>query len=87
MLPFLVLAIGVDNIFMLVSAYNDICIGLQDGTIELDDKSKEAKKRYIFGNTLAKVGPTMVLTTASQCVCFAIGKPEIQLVPNSNLSH
>ena len=68
------LAIGVDNIFILVSTHNDICIALQDGSLVFDGEDKKNKKHFTFGKSLAKVGPSMVLTTATQCVCFAIGK-------------
>lgn len=60
-IPFLVLAVGVDNIFILVQTH-------QRGT----RRPSESQSEYI-GRTLGKVGPSMLLTSASESCCFFLG--------------
>lgn len=60
-IPFLVLAVGVDNIFIFVHAYNRI-----------PNKSYDSIERNI-GKALGQVGPSILLCTASEIFCFAIG--------------
>lgn len=55
------LAVGVDNIFIFVHAYNRI-----------PHKDYDTIERNI-GKALGQVGPSMLLCTASELVCFAIG--------------
>lgn len=59
--PFLVLAVGVDNIFILVHTYNRL------------DKNKYEKVGEGIGEALGEVGPSILLTAASECCCFLIG--------------
>ena len=61
-IPFLALAIGVDNIFMLVHAFNAL------------DKSEYSTTATGIGIALGKVGPSILLTSLSECCCFGIGK-------------
>lgn len=60
-IPFLVLAIGVDNIFMLVHTYNRI------------DKAQYGSVADGIGEALGQVGPSIMLTSVSECCCFGIG--------------
>lgn len=60
-IPFLVLAVGVDNIFMLVHAYN---------RLNIDDEDSVPER---IGKALGEIGPSILLTSASECCCFAIG--------------
>lgn len=60
-IPFLVLAIGVDNIFMLVHTYNRI------------DKIQYDNVADGIGAALGQVGPSIMLTSVSECCCFGIG--------------
>lgn len=61
MIPFLVLAVGVDNIFILVQTH---------ARMELLKGESEEKK---IGRVLGKVGPSMLLTSLSEAACFSIG--------------
>ncbi|XP_055608436.1 NPC intracellular cholesterol transporter 1 homolog 1b [Uranotaenia lowii] len=60
-IPFLVLAVGVDNIFMLVHAFQRI------------DRVETPKTAEAIGKALGQIGPSILLTSASECCCFAIG--------------
>ncbi|XP_058063255.1 NPC intracellular cholesterol transporter 1 homolog 1b [Anopheles bellator] len=60
-IPFLVLAVGVDNIFMLVHAFNRV------------DRKATPDTACAIGLALGEIGPSILLTSASECCCFAIG--------------
>lgn len=60
-IPFLVLAVGVDNIFILVHTYNRL------------DKNQYASIYDGIGEALGQVGPSILLTAASEFFCFLIG--------------
>lgn len=60
-IPFLVLAVGVDNIFILVHTYNRL------------DKNHYKTIGDGIGDALGKVGPSILLTSSSECFCFLIG--------------
>ncbi|CAG9788893.1 unnamed protein product [Diatraea saccharalis] len=60
-IPFLVLAVGVDNIFILVQ------------TSQRDARLPDETVAEHIGRTLGTVGPSMLLTSASECVCFFLG--------------
>nr|XP_023012614.1 Niemann-Pick type protein homolog 1B-like [Leptinotarsa decemlineata] len=58
-IPFLVLAVGVDNIFIIVQTYQR-------------SKSNNNDVAECIGRTMSKVGPSMVLTSISEILCFGI---------------
>ncbi|XP_037025848.1 NPC intracellular cholesterol transporter 1 homolog 1b [Bradysia coprophila] len=60
-IPFLVLAVGVDNIFMLVHAFDRI------------DRIKYSNSSQRIGEALGTIGPSILLTSLSECCCFGIG--------------
>lgn len=60
-LPFLVLAVGVDNIFIIVQTHQRIPKDLN-----------ETQEEHI-GRILSKVGPSILLTTLSESICFFLG--------------
>lgn len=60
-IPFLVLAVGVDNIFILVQTHQ-----------REEKKANESHSEHI-GRTLGKVGPSILLTSVSESCCFFLG--------------
>ncbi|XP_039756217.1 NPC intracellular cholesterol transporter 1 isoform X2 [Pararge aegeria] len=60
-IPFLVLAVGVDNIFILVQ------------TAQRDPRRPDETIEQHIGRTLGQVGPSMFLTSVSESVCFLLG--------------
>lgn len=60
-IPFLVLAVGVDNIFIIVQTH------LRDPR-----KLNETQAEHI-GRILGKVGPSILLTSISESICFFLG--------------
>ncbi|XP_060813473.1 NPC intracellular cholesterol transporter 1 homolog 1b-like [Bombus pascuorum] len=60
-IPFLVLAVGVDNIFILINTHQ-----------RTPRRDGESVPDHI-GRIMAEVGPSMLLTSMSECFCFLIG--------------
>ncbi|XP_050436632.1 NPC intracellular cholesterol transporter 1-like [Adelges cooleyi] len=60
-IPFIVLAVGVDNIFLMIQTYQ-----------QMKMKENEDIPDYI-GRVLRKTGPSILITTASESACFLIG--------------
>lgn len=60
-IPFLVLAVGVDNLFILVHACQRL------------DITKYISSRDAVCDALGEVGPSILLTAISQACCFGIG--------------
>lgn len=59
--PFLVLAVGVDNIFIIVQ------------TSQRNPRSKDQTIEEHIADVMANVGPSMLLTSSCEIGCFAIG--------------
>ncbi|XP_020288824.1 Niemann-Pick type protein homolog 1B-like [Pseudomyrmex gracilis] len=60
-IPFLVLAVGVDNIFILVQTY------------QRNPRFNDESIPKHIGRIMGAVGPSMLLSSASECFCFLIG--------------
>ena len=60
-IPFLVLAVGVDNIFILVQTYQR--------SVRLPSESRHEH----IGRVVEEVGPSMLLSSVSESVCFLLG--------------
>ncbi|KAI8034620.1 hypothetical protein M5D96_012582 [Drosophila gunungcola] len=60
-IPFLVLAVGVDNIFIMVHTYQRL------------DHSKFETTHEAIGEAIGQIGPSILQTAGSEMACFAIG--------------
>ncbi|XP_030563152.1 NPC intracellular cholesterol transporter 1 homolog 1b [Drosophila novamexicana] len=60
-IPFLVLAVGVDNIFIMVHTYQRL------------DHSRYPSTHDAIGEAIGQVGPSILQTASSEFACFAIG--------------
>ncbi|EDW75199.1 uncharacterized protein Dwil_GK19822 [Drosophila willistoni] len=60
-IPFLVLAVGVDNIFIMVHTYQRL------------DHKRFATTHEAIGEAIGQVGPSILQTAGSEFACFAIG--------------
>ncbi|CAG0917213.1 unnamed protein product [Notodromas monacha] len=60
-IPFLVLAVGVDNIFILVQAY------------QRSERGKGESVEDHVARVLGHVGPSMLLSAAAESICFFLG--------------
>ena len=68
--PFLVLAVGVDNIFILVQAY------------QRQDQHAEGDVPHKIGRVLGEVAPSMLLTSLLESVAFVIGEYHLTSIVN-----
>lgn len=60
MIPFLILAVGVDNMFLLVAT-----------VMKNEHHFKDAVE--CIAQSVSEVGPSILLTTLSEAACFGIG--------------
>jgi len=67
-IPFLVLAVGVDNIFILVQCTQRDMVPKQPRVGPPEPVAD------IVSRSLGKVGPSMLLTSASEATCFFLGE-------------
>jgi Niemann-Pick C1 protein len=63
-IPFLVLAIGVDNIFILVNTFEKL---------QYDSEGYQMDERTRIGKALCEVGPSIALASLSESLAFLLG--------------
>lgn len=72
-IPFFVLSVGIDNVFLMVNTLHDIQSNLKTFDDYNENFSFEKKRHFIFEKMLGKVGPSMFVSSVTQVTCFAIG--------------
>ncbi|EGG22062.1 Niemann-Pick C type protein [Cavenderia fasciculata] len=69
-IPFLVLAIGVDNIFILVNTFENLHVTSYDNTTRFSSKPPI---QLTLARAMARVGPSMALASLSESLAFLLG--------------
>ncbi|XP_030023820.2 NPC intracellular cholesterol transporter 1 homolog 1b-like [Manduca sexta] len=72
-IPFFVLSVGIDNVFLMVNALHDVQSNLKQYDDYNENFSFEKKRRFIFEKMMATVGPSMFVSSVTQITAFAIG--------------
>ncbi|XP_060804008.1 NPC intracellular cholesterol transporter 1 homolog 1b-like [Amyelois transitella] len=72
-IPFFVLSVGIDNVFLMVNALYDIENNIKSFSDYSENFSFDKRRRFIFSKMMGKVGPSMFVSSVTQVTCFAIG--------------
>lgn len=72
-IPFFVLSVGIDNVFLMVNALSDIEGEIKTYKEYNEDMSFEKKRRLIFEKMFKRIGPSIFVSSVTQITCFAIG--------------
>ncbi|KAH9642198.1 hypothetical protein HF086_005528 [Spodoptera exigua] len=72
-IPFFILSIGIDNVFLMVNTLHDIQSNLKSFDDYKEDLSFEKRRRYVFEKMMGSVGPSMFVSSVTQITCFGIG--------------
>ncbi|CAG9788058.1 unnamed protein product [Diatraea saccharalis] len=72
-IPFFVLAVGIDNVFLMINTVYDIDSNLKQFEDYNENFSFEKKRRFVFSKMMGRVGPSMFVSSVTQVTCFAIG--------------
>ncbi|XP_068629200.1 NPC intracellular cholesterol transporter 1 homolog 1b-like [Battus philenor] len=72
-IPFFILSVGVDNVFLMVNTLHDIQTNLKQYDDYNENFSQSKKRTYVFSKMMEIVGPSMFVTSITQITCFAIG--------------
>lgn len=63
-IPFLILAVGVDNIFLICNEFSNVEKLTVTNSMELNEK---------IGKTMSNIGPSILLSSSCQFICFILG--------------
>lgn len=72
-IPFFVLSVGVDNVFLMVNTLQDLQYRLKEFDDYNENFSFDKKRAFLFSKMMGKVGPSMFVSSVTQITCFAIG--------------
>lgn len=74
--PFLILAIGVDNMFILTNEFDRLKVlrGLSTSAVGSRDRfDDEGLLQQVLGETLSNVGPSILVAAVAECLAFVVG--------------
>ncbi|XP_063364895.1 NPC intracellular cholesterol transporter 1 homolog 1b-like [Cydia amplana] len=72
-IPFFVLSVGIDNVFLMVNTIHSIEGNLKSYDDYNPDMNLDQKRIYVFSKMMGKVGPSMFVASVTQVTCFGIG--------------
>lgn len=72
-IPFFILSVGIDNVFLMVNTLNDIDSNLKQYEDYNENFDFEQKRQFVFSKMMATVGPSMFVSSVTQITCFGIG--------------
>ncbi|CAD0197745.1 unnamed protein product [Chrysodeixis includens] len=72
-IPFFILSVGIDNVFLMINTLHDIKGNLKSLDGYNENLSSDKKTKMIFEEMMRQVGPSMFVSSVTQITCFAVG--------------
>jgi Niemann-Pick C1 protein len=72
-IPFFVLSVGIDNVFLMINTLHDINSNLKQFDDYNENFDFQQKREFVFYKMMGVVGPSMFVSSVTQITCFAIG--------------
>lgn len=72
-IPFFVLSVGIDNVFLMVNKLEEVKNSLKENDDFNINMPFEQKRKYIFEKMMKQAGPSIFVTSLTQITCFGIG--------------
>lgn len=72
-IPFFILSVGIDNVFLMVNTMNMIESDIKQYEGYNESFNFNKKREFLFRKMMEKVGPSIFVTSATQITCFGIG--------------
>ncbi|XP_026730743.1 NPC intracellular cholesterol transporter 1 homolog 1b-like [Trichoplusia ni] len=72
-IPFFILSIGIDNVFLMINTLHDIKSNLKSLEGFNENLSTDKKTKMVFEEMMRRVGPSMFVSSVTQITCFAVG--------------
>ncbi|XP_037873250.1 NPC intracellular cholesterol transporter 1 homolog 1b [Bombyx mori] len=72
-IPFFILSVGIDNVFLMVNTLHDIQNDLKSYDDYNENFSFSKKRSFVFEKMMSAVGPSIFVSSVTQITCFGIG--------------
>lgn len=72
-IPFFVLSVGIDNVFLMVNTLEVIKNNIKNYDDYNPNISFSRHRRFVFDKMMRKAGPSIFVTSVTQITCFALG--------------
>lgn len=70
-IPFFILSVGIDNVFLMVNTLQDIQNNLKQFDDYQEDFSFSRKRDFVFEKMLIRIGPSIFVSSVTQITCFS----------------